>query len=103
MFLFQYPCRQGGGCIVWSYGYPCLQYNRAAIDGLGHKVDAGPVLPAPGLKRPLVSMQTGEIRQQGRVNVQHAPLVMMYKTGRQDTHEACQYYQCRLEAVNTFL
>lgn len=56
VFLFQYPGGERGDRILLIHRYPCLQHHRAAIDCLGHKVDAGPVLFAAGLERLLVGM-----------------------------------------------
>ena len=102
VFLCQYPGGERGDRILLLHRYPCLQYHRAAIDSLGHKVDAGAVLFAAGFKRLPVGMQAGKIRQQGRVNIQHPPLVVAYETGGQYAHEACQYDQSRLPAFNAF-
>ena len=102
VFLFQYPGGERGDCILLMHGYPCLQHNRPAIDCLGHKVDAGPVLFASGFEHPLVGIQAGKIRQQGGMDIQHPSLVVVYETGGQDAHEACQYDQPRLEVFNAF-
>jgi hypothetical protein len=102
VLLCQYPGSESADRIMPEHGYPCLQYNRAAIDGLGHEVDAGPVLFTASLEYPPVCMQAGEIRQQGGVNIKHPSPVVAYKRGGQDPHEACQHNKGGLEAFNTF-
>ena len=102
VFLCQYPGGERGDRILLIHRYPCLQHHRAAIDGLGHKVDAGSVLLAAGCERLPVSMQAGEIRQQRRVNIQQSSLVVVDKPGGQYAHETCQYDQSRLPAFNAF-
>ena len=85
---------------LFLYRYLRLQDHRAAIDSLGDKVDAGAVLFASAVKRAPVCIYAGEFRQQGWVDIQHPPLIMVYKPGGQYAHEACQYDKPRLEAFN---
>ena len=100
MLLFQYPCRERCDCVLLLYCYLRLQHHRTAIDGLGDKVDAGTVLFTSGFQCAPVCIHAGECRQQGGMNIQHPPLVMVYKPGGQYAHEACQYDKPGLEAFN---
>ena len=51
-------------------------------------------------QRLLMRMQPREARQQRRMNVQHAPGVMIDEARRQDAHEARQHDQVGREAVD---
>ena len=103
VLLFQYPGGKRADRILPVYRDPCLQHNRAAIDGLGHEVNAGTVLFTSGLEYPLVCIEAGKLRQQRGMNVQHTSLVAIYEAGGQYPHEARQYDKPWLKAFNAFL
>ena len=64
MLLFQYPGRKPLRGVVRQYGDHGLEENRAAVQLLGHEVDAGAVFLLPRFQGALVSVQPTELRQQ---------------------------------------
>lgn len=59
MFLFLNAPRQIVGTVTGQDGNPGLADNRASIQFVGDKVDAGAVLVISGIEDPLMGIQAG--------------------------------------------
>ena len=59
MFLFLNAPRQVVGTFIGQDGNPGLADDRAAVQFVGDKVDAGAVLGIAGIEDPLVGIQAG--------------------------------------------
>ena len=85
--------------IIRQNRYPALDDGRAAVEFLGNEMDRAPMPFVARIDGPLVRVQTGKARQQGRVDVEDAPAEMIHEKRRQDAHKSRQYNQIRLVPV----
>src|SRR5690606_11638998 len=83
-----------------QYRYVGLHDGRPAVQFLGNEVYGGAVFAVTGFQGALVGMQSGVLGQQGGVDVQQAAQVVVDEPGGEDAHEAGEYHQLRLVAVD---
>ena len=100
MFLRQHARGQGLGSVVRQQGHHRLVQDRPMVQLGRHQVDAGTGEPATHVDGALVGVKAGKRRQQGRVDVDEPPLVMLHESRRQDPHEPRQHHQRRLVPVD---
>ena len=95
-----YPVRQAFCGIVRFNRDNGAGDDGPAVELVGNEVDAAAVFAIARLQCTLVGIKPGITRQQGRMDVQQAALVMAHEGGRQDAHEASQYHGVRLAGVD---
>ena len=71
------------GGIVVAYGHRCLRNDRAGIGLRDDEVNRRTRDLHARFESLAVRIETGERRQEGRVDVEHAPLPMQHEVSRQ--------------------
>lgn len=102
MFLLQHALGKGLRVVILPDRHACLCDDRSGVEFRRDPVHAGAVLGVAGLQRPGMRIQAAVLRQQGRVNVDHAACVSLDEFGRQHAHEAGQGDQFRPVAGDGF-
>ena len=102
MFDRQHPGRKFCRRIVRHDRYPALDDPRAAIEVLGYKMHRTAVPRFAAVDGALMRIETGKLRQQRWVYVQHPSAEMVDEGAGQDAHEAGQDDEFRLEAIQGF-
>ena len=87
------------GGFIGIYREPALQYAWPTIEFFGHKVHRAAVPFFIRIEHSLVRIQPRVGRQQGRMDVQDAAFVVLYKPGAEDAHESGQDNQLRFMRV----
>ena len=96
MFLGQNPRAQTVFRIVRIDGDGGLHNNRAVIHFLVNQMDGCAANPHSAFQSLTLSVQTGEGRQEGRVDIQNPLRESLNKTGREQAHKAGQNDQFNL-------
>src|SRR3569833_1233282 len=63
---------------------------------------AGSVVGVPGIQYTLVSVEAGVLREQGRVDVDHPPLISPHETLCEHAHESGENHQVRAVPIDRF-
>src|SRR3569833_1626951 len=63
---------------------------------------AGSVVGVPGIQYTLVSVEAGVLREQGRVEVDHPPLISPHETLCEHAHESGENHQVRAVPIDRF-
>ena len=87
MLLDQNPRRQALGVVVGQHGDPRLGDDRTGVELGLDEMDGAAVLLQAGGERALMRMQAAQVRQQRRVDVEHAPAPALDEFRPEDAHE----------------
>ena len=88
------------GVIPWVYRDPVLDDDRTSIERFGHEMNRRSVDSGTSLDGSRVGVQSGQIGQQGRVDVDQASGVPAHETACKDAHEAREHHELRVERVD---
>ena len=101
VFLCVNPLSQALDRVIGCHRHDSLYDQRAPIEFLGDEMDTAPMLGIPCFQGASMGVQPFVARQQRRMDVEQATLVVAHEAATEDTHETRQHHQVRGEPIET--